>query len=299
MKTFLEALSDFKTITNDTSTGNDTLGIILLNQGSKKYLSSSDWTFNKGIKTYATGTSVQIYDIPYNAAKVDYLHYWYGGVWYTPVQIRNKDEWRRINSVSVTSSIMTHYLVDEESGDIEVYPISDDASGTIELGFTKKIRNLGLANYSTGSVSASSGSTKFTISGGTWNSKMTGRFIQVGGTNTSIDDYWFEIMDASSGSLTVKESIPVTITTATGTYVISEGLPFPDGYEDLPMVYALKRYYQQKEKLTIAREYEKEEDILLGNLMKRDQRSVQGVLTKGDGNYPDVNSNSWAIEITE
>ena len=298
MKTFTESLADFKTITNDTSTGNDTLGKTLLNIGSKKFLAMSNWSFNKDSKTYSTGTSVQYLDPPYDAAKIENVFAWYGGRWYTPRQVKSEARWTRINATEITSSIPQFWYVSNRTGQIGLFPISADSEGTVKVGFTKKIRDFSVSDYSTGSISASAGGTIFTITVGTWNTKMAGRYIQVGSTSTIIDDFWFRITDASAGTIVVEPSIPVAVTTSSGTYRISEMIPFPDGFEDLPLYFSLERYYQTKEQPTLAREWKANADELLNSLFSRDRKTGDGIIEpESDIMGYDPNRSPWGIEI--
>jgi hypothetical protein len=48
MKTFAQSLSDYKTLSNDSSSANEALGISLLNSFTRRILMMRDWTFNRG-----------------------------------------------------------------------------------------------------------------------------------------------------------------------------------------------------------------------------------------------------------
>ena len=129
---------------------------------------------------------------------------------------------------------------------------------------------------------------------------MAGRYIKLANTNTEIDGFWFEILSVgSTGALYVREPSPNLTSGTSHTYVISELIPIPDGFEDLPLWYALDRYYQMKEKPNLAKEYERFWRDGLGDLTGRDSRSVTGIVEKevlGDTNIPpDINSNPWLL----
>lgn len=293
-KTYNALVDDFITLSNDSS-GSAT-GKTLINFGIRKFLGLSDWTFNKSTKTYSTGTSQQSYDPPYNMLKADWVSAWYGGRWYVPAEIKDGKTWQIINSVgNVTSSIPIYWFVSNTSHKISLYPASVDSKGTVKVGFTKKIRDYSASDYSTGSVTALSAGTVFSGIGTSWGSIMAGRYIKMSATDTAVDGFWFEILSVgSTGSLWVREPLPNAATNAA--YTISEMMPFPDGHEDLPLWYALDRYYQMKEKPTLAREYERmwKEDSV--DLLRRDSRSVTGLITQqGEVEQPDVNRDSWFI----
>jgi len=280
MKTFTQLATDYTTLSNDDSAGNLALGKTLINISAKQILNMSDWTFNKDSKTISTGTGIQNYDPPYNMLKMDYVRYWYGGVWYTPKEIKSGELWSKLTDVpSVTSSIPEYWYVSNRTNKIGLYPASADSSGTIKMGFTKKIRDFSVSDYSTGSASVSANGTIFNTTTGTWNDKMVGRYIKVSSTDTPIDDFWFEITGIdSTGTAYVKQQAPNAV--SGGSYTISEMIPLPEGFGELPLYYALGQYYQRKEQPVLAREYTIMYKEGVDDLLMRDSRSVTGLVEK-------------------
>lgn len=293
MKSFNSLVSDFLALSNDSS--GTVLAKNLINIGTKKVLGLSDFTFNRDSKTYSSGTSTQWYDSPYNSAKIDYVAYEYGGTWYVPKEIRDGETWQTINSVSTTSSIPYYWFVSNATKRIGLYPASADASGTIKVGFTKKIRDFSVTDYSTGSVSAVSGGSIFTGVGSIWNAKMVGRYLQVSSGSTQLEDFWFEITSfGSATSVNVKESIPNAVSISN--YTISEMIPLPDGYETLPLWYSLGQYYQMKEKPVLGREYERMYKEGIQDLLNTDSRSVSGLMEQQNLGTPEPPwSNPWTM----
>lgn len=298
MKPFNSLIQDFQTLNDDTSSG--TVGRMLLNLGIKKSLGLADWSFFKDTKNYSTGTSVQDYDYPHNANKIDYVHSWYGNRWYTPLEIREEERWRQITSVSVTSSIPQFWHISDETKKVSVYPSAADSKGTVKVGFTKKIIDFGASDYSTGSIAVSSGSLVFTGSGGaSWGSIHIGRYLQIGSTTTLADGYWFEIGNViTTTSLTAKELSPSTFTAGSGTYKIVEMSPFPDGFEEIPLYFSLEKYYQIKRQPVLAREWERMYKESIESLLKRDGKTINDlVIRQDDILIYDVNENPWDMEI--
>lgn len=294
-KSYLQLATDFTTLSNDASTSNLTLGKSLINIGIRKVLGLSDWTFMKDSKSISSGTSVQDYDPPYNMYKLEYVNVWYGNVWYVPKEVKDGESWRKLNAVTVYSSIPQYYYISNRTHKISLFPIPNDSNGTIKMGFTKKIRDYSVTDYSTGSVTVSSAGTIFTGNNTTWHAGMVGRYLQVTDTNTAIDDYWFEITNFSSATtVSVKEVSPNAV--SGGTYTISELVPLPDGFESLPLWYSLFHYYQMKEKPTLAREYERFYNDGVLDLLARDSRSVTGLIEKqAPITMYDVNANPWTM----
>ena len=297
MKSFTQTYTDFLTLSHDSSTANTTLGKSLINTCIKKVLSLSDWTFNKDSKTYASVAQQQDYDPPYNAAKMEYVNVYYGGVWYVPREVRNGTSWRLLNNVVVYSDIPNYWHISNRTKKWGLFPIPTSTGTVMKVGFTKKIRDLSVADYVTGTITNIADSTAIVGTLTVWNKRMIGRYVQITSTDTILGDYWFEIVDVTDTThLTVREKIPVAITGAN--YTIAEMIPFPDGFEDIPLWYALSIYYQMREAPVLGREYERMYKEGIEDLERRDSRSAVDVLEKqGKISGLDPNSNSWAIEI--
>ena len=297
-KSFSQAGTDYITLSNDSSAANRTLGNSLMNMCIKDVLARSDWNFIKDSGTFTTGTSVQDYNSPHDANKIEYVTVTVGSIKYTPREIRDEKGWFTLNNVTITSDIPNFWYVSPRTRQISLFPIPSTRGNVIEIGWTKKVRDLGVADYSTGTVLLSLGST--TIAGGgsaSWNAKMIGRSLSVQNTNTEADDFWFEIKDVIGTNIIItKEQSPATATTASGSYIIAETIPLPDGFENIPLWYALDSYYQMREKPTQAAWWEKKWKEGVDELERRDIRSVTGVLTKQTPlDMVDPNMNPYGI----
>lgn len=298
MKTFNEVVSDFQDLSNDSSGSAQSLAKKLANTGIKRLLGLADFSFNKGTGTISSGTNTQYYKINHRADKIDYLKVDYGGITYTPKEVKTEEIWNRINYVPTYSNVPQYWFFKPETKEIGIFPIPSDGSPVITQRFTKRTIDFSVSDYSTGTVLASSGGTFFQTTTGTWNTGMTGRGIKVYGTNTPIDNFWFEISEVSgTATAYIKGLIPNAI--ASGSYIISEIVPLPEGFEDLPLWFALNRYYQMKEKPVMAREYKDMWDEGTRELMRRDISTTNKVLTKeSEIGVIDPNTDPWSISIT-
>ena len=298
-KSFNQTITDFTTISHDSSADNTALGKSLVNTCIKKVLSSSDFTFNKDSKTYASVAKQQYYNPPYNADKMEYVNVYYGGVWYSLKEVRDGKSWRTLNNVAVYSDVPQYWYISNRTHKFGIYPIPSSTGTVIQVGFTKKIRDLSVADYTTGTVTNTLNSTAVVGAATVWTKGMIGRFIKITSADTIAGDYWFEITAVTDGThLTVREEIPAAV--AGASYTIAELIPLPDGFEDIPLWYALSIYYQTKEIPALSLRWEKEYLGGLNDLVTSDSRSVVGILKKqGIVSGIDPNVNPWAIEITE
>jgi len=277
-KTYNDLSIDFQTLNSDTSSSG-TMIKTLINLGVRKVFGLADWTFNKGQKIYSTGTGVSEYFPPYNALKIDYVSYSYGspGVKYTVQQVMDGEDWERISAVSTTASIPYYWYVSNRNEKVNLYPAASDSLGTVKIGFTKKIKDLGASDYSTGTCGVSTNGTVWTGSG-VWTSDMAGRYIQTTNSITPLDGFWFEIDSVASGGTTLYTKELAPNATGSATYKICELIPLPDGFEDLPLWFALGHYHKVRENIPLAREYERLYQEGTSDLMKRDSGFTKNLI---------------------
>jgi hypothetical protein len=260
-------------------------------------LSLSDWNFNKSYKAYTTAASQKEFEKPYNAAKITRVYVYTGGVWYVPKEIKSDTLWQKINYVTVTADVPNFWFVNNETGNIEIYPTHSSAGDTVRIYFTKRVRDLSVADYTTGTLTTVVNDQTITGAGTTWVGRMVGRWLKITSTVEDIGDMWFEIESVTDTThLEIKENMPVAL--AGASYTIAEMIPFMDGFENIAYCYALDKFYQMKEMVVMAREYErawKEAQIEMG---LRDQRSSDGVLEQQTPvSLIDPNTNPWGITI--
>jgi hypothetical protein len=272
-KTFNQLATDFTTLSRDDSATNLALGKTLMNICIKKVLSLADWTFYRGSKEYTSVASQQNYTLPDNCWRVKGLKAVYSSVTYTPTEVKNRNSWLALNRVSVSSDIPQKYFIDEVSKEFKVYPIPTSTDVTYTLRFQKKIIDLSQDDYTTGTVTVAANSNAVVGSGTTWTAAMVGRYIQLNG-------FWHEITAFTDAThITIAEQIDTAV--SGDTYTIAEMIPFSDGSEDLPLWYALWQYHQSKENPTPqAQEYERMFKEGLEDLIRRDAKSVTGILEK-------------------
>ena len=298
MKSFTEVYTNFQNTTKDSSSDTLTLCKMWINDCVHKVLSLSDWNFNKDSKTYTSVASQQTYDTPYNAAKIDYVRITSGGVVYTPNEIKSGTLWQNINYVPVYSDVPQLWNVSNRSRKIGIYPIPSSTAETIKIGYTKKVRDLSVADYTTGTVTCVADDNTITGTLTVWNNRMVGRYIKITSATEVVGDMWLEIVSVAADGLhlEVRENVPSSV--AGAAYVIAEIIPFMEGFEDISLWYALDKFYQMKEMPVQAREYERFYKDSLDDMLHRDNRSCDDILTKETPvQIIDPNANPWGIQI--
>lgn len=274
MKTFNKTVTDYETLSRDNSSANTTLGKSLINIFIKKILIARDWTFNRGSFTDKSVASQQNYPLPYNCWRVREIKVEAGGLKYFPTEERSREVWTNLNRSVVTSDAAKKFWV--EPDEIEIYPVPATADNDITIYFQKLILSLSVVDYTTGTVTISAGATAVVGSGTTFTAAMVGRFIKF-----TDDGYWYEISAFTNATnITIKREARTAI--AGGAYTISELIPLPFGFSDIPLWWALAIYFQSIENAAQAREYERMYKDGLMELLRRDAKSTGNVLTKSD-----------------
>jgi hypothetical protein len=270
-----------------------------INDSIHKVLSLSDWNFNRSYRDYTTSANQKEFEKPYNAAKITNVRVYTGGVYYTPKEVKSDKLWEQINYVATYSDVPSFWHYNDETSNIELYPTHTSASDTVRIYFTKRTRDLSVADYTTGTVTTVANDQTITGAGGaTWVLKMEGRDIKITDTSNVIGSMWFEIESVvpATSTLEIKENMPVA--SAGASYTIAEMIPFMDGFEDIALWYALDNFYQMREMPVMAREYERKWNGAISEMMGRDQKSADGVLVQEEPvEILDCNVNPWCITI--
>jgi hypothetical protein len=304
-KTFPQAITDVAKLASDPNLGVGGANVLmaerLLNMGVKYIMNLADWNFNKTNISLTSVASQQDYLLPYNLERVDYVNVYANNLWYTPTEIKHGRVWRQINYVTTNyTDVPLYWFYSNSTGKISIFPIPASAGNTIKVGYTKKIRDLSdVSGYSAGHINTVADSNAITGVGTTFTARMVGQSLKITSTTTQTGDFWYEINGYTGAtSITVKQTVPVTLAGGTTDYTIQEMIPFAEGFEDIAVWFSLDKYYQMRELPGLANEYSAMWRDALQEMKARDQRSADGLLKKETPiQYLDPNADPWAIKI--
>ena len=294
-KTFNQSVEDFTTLSRDSSTANETLGKSLINTFIGKILTSRDWVFNRSSYEDASVADQQSYPKPYNCAKIRSIKVNVSDVNYFPTEITDRNVWANLNRTEVSSDSAQYFFVETDA--VELYPIPATAGNTITIYFQKLIKTLSATDYTTGEMSVTTPYTTAIVgSPGTiaWTSAMVGRWIV-----PTDDGYAYEISAVGhASSITTEREVRMSLTNSE--YKITEMIPLPTGFQDLPLWASLSVYFQKKEgSVSQAREYERLYREGLERLLRTDSKSTGSVLSKSDlaGVEGIININDYPLDM--
>ena len=198
------------------------------------------WPFLLKTNTQSTVASTQFYNLPFNFSKLAG-----GGVTvtvsstkYTPKEAPGVDFWNKLNqSTTVESNIPEWFFV--LNGQLGLWPIPSTAGNTITYTFKVRVKDLSIADYSTGAVgTATSGTTIVFGSASSWTVKMAGRWLRITDANSASagDGEWYEIDTISSATALLKRNYAgETIGAVNAAYTIGQMSLLPEGFEDAPV----------------------------------------------------------------
>lgn len=283
--------------TQDTTSTNVTRGGRYINLIYRNIVDYWNWPFLETTSTASTVASQQAYTFGYNFKRVKAVSVTVGSIVYPVTEVVDWEYWNTLNQwgTSYTSDIPQFYFVKDDT-EIQLYPIPSSAGNTITVVFTKAVKDLSVADYTTGTASITTATSKYVItgSGTTWTAYMVGRYFQF-----NADKTWYKI-----GTFTSTTSI--SLTRAFGgsdksgdTYTIGEMPEIPEDYHDLIWLGAAGRYWTLKKEDQHAAFYIRQ---MRDGLEKMKQRygyksTVQYI--KGYQRFGVIDSNDFPQDLTE
>ena len=194
--------------------------------------------------TTLTVASQQAYTFAYNIKRVKSVTVTVSDIVYPMKEVADWEYWNFLNQYgsNYTSDIAQFYFVNDET-EIQIYPIPASASNTITVVFEKGIKDLSVADYTTGTASITTATSKYAITGGstTWTAAMVGRYFKF-----DSDNYWYEIATRTGNTaITIKRAFGGSDQSG-DTYVIGEMPSIPEDYHDLLWLGAAGRYWTLK-----------------------------------------------------
>lgn len=159
-------------------------------------------------------------------------------------QVRSEEEWRIKNIFTVSTAVPTHYFI-YGSNQVGIWPKPASAV-TNGLRFVYQPQDVDMtkADYTTGTVTITNGATAVTGTSTVW-------------TSASHKGMWLAVTDGSDGNWyevdTVVSNTSLTLltpyagpTVSAAAYKLGQLFNLPGEYADVPVDYAMRRYYDSK-----------------------------------------------------
>lgn len=280
MLTYTQSYTKFQTISGSTNATDLVQAKQDINIGYKR--------FNAAIARYFTRKQAftnlvadqQYYQIPVDAIRVSSVTINLSGstLQFPLTQIRNEDEWRSMNIFPYSSSYIKYYFV-YGNDQIGLFPIPSTAV-TNGLRYVYQPQDVDLTkdDYSTGTVAVSNGGVTVTGTNTAWtNALVGGMYFQV--TNGT-DGNWYEILSVNSTTQITLKTPYVGSTVSGVSYNIGQMFIFPGEYDDVPIDYALYRFWESRDNPVRAKYHKNNyQEAVADAIQKYASSSLSNVIT--------------------
>lgn len=264
MKTYTQLLAQYQVATGDTSTTNQTNGATYLNDSIRTIcnLQGGKLRFLESTSNMATVASQETYQIPNKYRKLIDMYVYSGSgstsdTIYAPEMVFDPVRWKTILQYRLGTGSVPYFTYIENTS-YKIQPIPDTTGNLIVLRGRLQVRDLTIADYTTGTiVSVANGGTAVVGSGTTWTADMVGRYIQITETTAANagDGFWYEI-----GTYTSATSIGLTkpyegtsISAGSAVYTIGQVPIVPQAYQPAILYRSVALYWQMQGDLARAK----------------------------------------------
>lgn len=266
MKTYTYLLTQYQSLTNNTSTANQTDGSIFLNDSNRTMcnLQGGKLRFLESTTSMFTTANIETYQIPNKYRKLIDMYVYSGSgtssdTIYMPEMVFDPTKWKLILAYRLGTQDVPYFTYIEKTT-YKIQPIPSSTGNLITLRGRLEVKDMTIADYTTGSiVSIAQDGTAIIGTGTTWTQDMIGRYIQITQTTAANggDGYWYEIggwTDATHISLT-KPYEGTSITAGTAAYTIGQVPIVPQAYQPAILYRSVALYWQKKGELNTAKTY--------------------------------------------
>lgn len=251
------ATSDTTVMTTLDGYINDSIRTICNLQGGKL-------RFLETTKDMVTVASQEGYQIPNKFRKLIDLYVYSGSggssdTIYTPEMVFDPTLWKTVKQMRLGESA-TPYFAYVENTKFYLQPIPSTSGNAITLRGRLNVRDLSIADYTTGTItSIANQGTALVGSGTTWTADMVGRYVQIANTTAANggDGFWYEIgAYVSATALTLLKPYEGTaISAGTAAYTIGQVPVIPETYQPAIIYRSAALYWQNQNDLTRAKSY--------------------------------------------
>lgn len=246
MKSYTTLINTYTDLSLNTSAGNVTRGQRLLNDAHRRFLEK--YYFNETSSSITTVAQQQSYDLPYDFSQLKTGTLTLGSLRWTPTEILTRREWDELNTMQLYSDIPNNYYI--YGGKFYIFPIPSSNGNTITYNYKRRVPDLSLADYTTGTVAVTNGSATVTGSG----TAFLTTYLPSAGSVLNMNLYlqvaspkgmntWYRISSIETDtSLTLVN--PYQESNATGaTFTIGQMPLLLEDYHDVLVFDALVTYY--------------------------------------------------------
>lgn len=195
-------------------------------------------------------TGVQYYNIPQNISKIKDMSVTVGQLKFTPAPILTQVDWDNVNFLPYTSDIPQYYFIFNNR--LGIFPVPSTTGNVITFNYKLRVADMSYADYSTGTVGGTVGTTAITGASTSWNTTGTyplnvdltyaNLFIRI--TPPKGDGQWYQIRTFTSDTVLtlVNPLVNAPAMSSGAAYTIGQFPLLQEDFHDM-MVYGALRVY--------------------------------------------------------
>jgi hypothetical protein len=205
--------------------------------------------FNEASTTFLTVSQQQFYDLPADYSKMKTATITIGSLKWTPSEILTRTDWDKLNVFPYYGDIPNNYFI-YNNREIGFWPIPSTAGNTITINYKKRVTDLSLSDYTTGSVTVTNNSPTVTGLGTAFLTTYLPSAGSVLDLNLYIkvnqpkgDGKWYQISSITSDTVLTLVNNYTGSNTATATFVIGQAPLLTEDFHDLLVYRPLMIYF--------------------------------------------------------
>lgn len=265
MKSLTTLQNLYVKFTRNSTSANQTLGTEFINDSIRTIcsLQGGKLRFLEATETMTTVADQEAYYIPNKFRKLIDMYVRDGSSStsqiYMPEMIFDPTKWKLVLAYKLGTNSYPYFTY-VENQQYRLQPIPSSTGNHIVLRGRLNVRDLSIADYTTGTItSIANAGTAIVGSGTTWTADMVGRYIRITETTAANagDGFWYEIgsfTDATHIGL-LKPYSGTSISAGTAAYTIGQMSPVPEAYDVAIAYRSAALYWQQNFDLNQAKTY--------------------------------------------
>lgn len=293
MITYTEAYTKAQIISGDTTVQTLTQLKQDINIGYHRFNNALSRYFSRKQQFTDVIEGQSIYQTPIDCIRIIGMTISVSGTYKQPVkEIRSEFEWRQITSYPYNSNWPAYYYM-IGNDEFEVWPTaSQNVTNGIRFYYQQQDYDLSIEDITSTSTNATvtvvNGSPTVTASSGIFTPNMATLHFQLTGVNNLT---WYDIVDVPDAFTLTLKSAFVGLSGSAQAWRIGQSFIFPDEYGDVPIDYALARFYEVKNNPQRAAYHRANYTSAVEDAIERYSSSTEGNVITDDMNY----ISSWLL----
>lgn len=230
------------------NTSNQNLDLLkpILNDRYKRLIQK--YYSNEASTTIVTVSQQQFYNLPFDYSKNKTDTITTGQLKWTPTEVLSRADWDKLNVFPYYADFPSNFFI--WNGQLGFWPIPSTAGNTITYNYKRRVTDLSLTDYTTGTVSATNGSTTISGSG----TGFVANYLPSGGsvlllnlwiklTPPGGDGNWYQISSLDSATSLTLTNAYAGGTTSGASFVIGQVPVLLEDFHELIVFDTLRTYF--------------------------------------------------------